>query len=599
MFNREKDLISDYLKEYPVIRYIMPSFTNNGQNVSHRLHILRQAYWVLVQILNATDNNPKFADTTNFISGSTFKAIPELNLTEDDIALLSLFLLIASKNFKVNEIKAGLSNDKNIIYGDVKEISKYEDLLDKLNDSTNGLSENKIKVLKALIVAAKSADKPISKGPKNWDQIAKFSAKEPFTGPLFYTVSIDWIFFTDGDAKDPNNNQLNLTQNSILEASGTIYLMCSLAQNSFTYAMGPAKQSRPNYSFRFEQNANGLFILKKIDPKTNQIIEQDFTADFSKLVENNQFCRFFGAGRADKDINKVDSANTTCGSLIADCIGETTHDVKRCRANFLNIDTPTKGFRGWNTLSPDQRRYVAYRILLGLGIPGTWDKNGNLTFVDENGKPIYSIDEIKSFIVESEAKKKELAADKNAFKLQAEYVSRLLTDVGTIVTYSRPNVSGRPSMSPISKPSFITINPRMGGNFGLSSFKLVGGANESQFETIQYGGGIDDANKIILSIRQKIDALDKINPRALPADKKAYINDKITKFYNLAQEVDNYEQLLVAYITIAAQYPTKDIVITEQEIDKFRIESNKKKTAMAQKIQKFDTLQLKLVNFRL
>jgi hypothetical protein len=585
MFNREKDLISDYLEEYPVIRYIMPSFTHNGKNVSHRLHILRQAYWVLVQILKADDANKVLADSSKFDNSN--EAL-DLNLTVNDIKLLSLFLAIAKEKFtdSKDSIIDTISSGKDIIFtGNKTDTNTYDLFLTALEDHTNGLSPKKVMILKKL---ASNTISTVTSDPKNYDKLSSFIPIESYTKPLFYQVSLDWIFYIKGIKTD----KIELTNRSILDPNGNIYIICSLAQNSFTYSMGPAKQNRPNYSFKFEQNANGLFILKKIDTKTNQISEHDFTADFAKLVQGNEYCRFFGAGVATGD------EKTNCGVLIASCIGETTHDVKSCRINLLKVDTPTTKFRGWNTLSLDQRRYFAYRILLGLGIPGNWDKNGNLTFIDESGKPIYSIDEIKSFIVDDADNKEKLSKDKNKFTPNAEYVLTLLKTVGTIVTYSRPNVSGRPSMSAISKPSFITINPRMGGNFGLSSFKLFGGANESQFETIQYGGGTADAEKIIASIKQKIDALDKINPRALPSDKKAYINDKISKFYNLAQEIDNYEQLLVSYITIAAQYPTKDIVITEQEIDRFRSESNKKKTAMAQKIQKFDTLQLKLVNFR-
>ena len=38
MSNIQKDYVSDYFREYPVLRYIMPSITVGGNNITDRLN---------------------------------------------------------------------------------------------------------------------------------------------------------------------------------------------------------------------------------------------------------------------------------------------------------------------------------------------------------------------------------------------------------------------------------------------------------------------------------------------------------------------------------------------------------------------------------
>jgi hypothetical protein len=110
------------------------------------------------------------------------------------------------------------------------------------------------------------------------------------------------------------------------------------------------------------------------------------------------------------------------------------------------------------------------------------------------------------------------------------------------------------------------------------------------------GGGLEDANKIIDSVNDKLRTLKQINPKALPQSKEAYIQDKLTKFMQLASEIDALEQTVITYIRTAAQHSSKDIVITEAEITALKIKENEDKEKMRQKIAKFDGLQNMMIN---
>lgn len=662
MFNREKDLISEYLAEYPVLRYIMPSFMNNGVNVSHKLHILRQAYWVLVQILNAENsviapiatntatiyNLTERTDThdTNDVTklvpsekiATNYKAIPALNLTADDIQLLALFLKIAREDFAVNTtqkiatIVNTLAISKDIIYQlpitGVAGVANFKELLTIFVDSSNGITADKVTLLDHLttgvVVPALEVSNnatPIAAAElreiANYSELSTFITKESFNGPLFHTVPLNKLFFSDEttvvksiiDATTPESKGKTtstptkriypafLTLRSIFSLSNSVYLMCSAAQNSFTGAMGPVKSSTAEFTFAFDQTANGLFVLKKFD-KSGKIVSQDFSDDFSKLVEGNEFCRAFGAGNASKstDPAEIAKAKFACASLVADCLGETTHNTEACRANFAKVAVPTKKFRGWNKLSKDQRRYASYRILLGLGIAGRWNSDGNLTFAN-NDVPIYDEATIKTLIPGANAE-------------HVEYVQTLMKTLGTIETTAK-KVDGvaRPSMSAMSVPKFITINPRLAGTAGLSGLSgfsglrnIIGNMNggaiqeEQQISSIQYGGGIDDANRIILSITGKMNALKTINPKALPPSKEQYIRNKMSSFESLAREIDDLERIVITYITLASQHPAKDIVFTELEVNNFKAEAEKRQQLLASKINKFESLGNLMVN---
>lgn len=614
MFNGEKDLISEYLNQYPVLRYIMPSFTNNGINVSHRLHILRQGYWVLVQILNSSFKKADGSDlaAASFIAANKAIAVPELNLSAQDVELLALLLQIAAEDFvvdnarKVATITNLLKSSETIVF-DLAKLktdgnAKFLDLLTVVLDDSNGLTDKKIAVLVELSDKVKTVLSPgtvpdpadstktkpaVLADIANYNLLGSFSVARPFHEALVHTVNVEKLFPVVIGVP------ILLTLRSIYSLSGSVYLMCSQAQNSFTYAMGPLIKPSEGFTYAFEQNDNGLFILKKMGKK-NEVISDNFSERFAELAKDNEFCRVFGAGKASKDPLKADEAKFACGSLINDCIGESTHNVERCRLNFVNVEVPTKKFRGWNKLALDEKRYVSYRILLGLGIAGRYNEDGDLEFVDRIGEPIYTPDFLKALIP-------------NAKDVHVDYVKSLMKTLGVIKTNSKVGGLSRPSLGKVSQPLIgLVINPRLSGVLGMgnlrgvlgNSLNMFGGAQqeENQVSTIQYGGSVEDINKITGSVMNKIETLKEMNPRALPKEKEKYIVGKLHSFRALANEVDKLEQLVVTYITLASKYQSKDIVFTELEIKAANEESSRLKQQMSSKINKFEKLGNLMIN---
>lgn len=85
--DKEIDLVKDYYEKYPVLKYILPGLKIDGIDVTHRVHMLRQAMWVLVQILKMDDsefNGPGENDPNKI---SLIKDIPVHIFLRDAIIL--------------------------------------------------------------------------------------------------------------------------------------------------------------------------------------------------------------------------------------------------------------------------------------------------------------------------------------------------------------------------------------------------------------------------------------------------------------------------------------------------------------------------------
>lgn len=88
--DKEIDLVKDYYEKYPVLKYILPGLKIDGIDVTHRVHMLRQAMWVLVQILKMDDsefNGPGENDPNKI---SLTKDIPVHIFLRDAITLAIL-----------------------------------------------------------------------------------------------------------------------------------------------------------------------------------------------------------------------------------------------------------------------------------------------------------------------------------------------------------------------------------------------------------------------------------------------------------------------------------------------------------------------------
>jgi hypothetical protein len=656
MNNGEKNLIKDYLAKYPVMRYIMPSFTNNGKDISHRLLILRQAYWVLSRIIDH-DGDPAELDKTKFYDGTkadkgtnsatvgtsttdVFKetlkihdatkvgeltnglakayiATNNLGLTHNDVQLLALFLNIAKNNCKDNQLSTYNAIDaelkkQNIPYNATNFLAyttstTYKELLavfaDQLNFKNN--YADKIKLLQALaeayvIPALETAD---SAGVislveiLNYDNIHKLDVKSQHDEKLFYNVDIRELFFTQeytvaktaitGSSLSKIGQLITgstvarypalLTTKAITTPkSGDIYLICVHHSNSLFHAIGPVSPSITSETVTINQDQSGLF---KITTKSSNGTEKtdDFTEKFNELVQNDNFCRAFGA------LTDKPGESDACANLVVSCLGKETHNADTCKFNFLKIAKPTKGFRAWSSLTQIQKQYASYRILLGLEIYGVYNKDGNYSYY-KDGNLIYTSDIIKKIIP-------------GAKDEHIEYINTLMKNVGTLETPTKSNSSSKPRYIVTNKkPSVLTFYPANLNLGGINIRGMHGGADQkqeiqqNQLSHILYGGGREDIEKIILGINNKMAYLTKNYSKAMSPDNIEYIMKKIRSFETLGDEIDKLEAVIAAYISIAAQYPNKEITITENEIKLYKNELENKQNKIVSKNNNFDKL---------
>ena len=605
----QKNFVSDYLEAYPEMRYIMPSFSQSGIDVSHRMFILRQAYCVLGLIID--DSNANFTGThsaTPYIlkthSSSTLSPSPEIfgltsgyknpNLNEKDIELLSLFLHIAKTNYSGLADKSlmwtKLLEDKNV---DLKKPpstapATYDDLLDYLFDG------KKLEFLKALALATPvHAFETVANTPlevANFTDIDLFykSVTGDVNNKLYLVTDFKELFFNapitvgatsipvtsttlgkSGSTTSPTSARYPrlLTLNSFSSQA----IIC-LGTNSVVIAMEPIGARRGNnVSYEFVQDTNGRFNLEFTTKDGKQSF--DYLKKITDLTDGNNACSAFGS----LDKTKHDA----CGKLINTCLGGISHDDAACKVSFMeNISDPSEKLRGWRILNSDEKRYFAYRILISFGFWGKVDENGDYVYFDR-----YSDDEIK-------AQMGKTASGIECSTKQIAYIKLLMAEINKIKTPKRNNSSTRPLLSSCTdlsckEPS--TINPRIIG-FPVH-FPMRGGSNqESQLQHIQYAGGIGDVEKIISKIKAQIEHLKKVNPRALPKAKEDYISDKLEKFRTLGHELDQSEKLITNYIIVASQHQAKDIVFTERDIEAIMKEKQEKMKKMVDTINKFDGL---------
>ena len=635
MSNTHKDLVSDYFKQYPLFRYILPGLMLRGQNITDSVYMARQACWVLAQIYN--DENQYRGRTTGVngtlvSSGNTALPVNTLNnLSQADVELLAIFLQVSNAQFPANATNANalIRNRNDVAYNSAAGIASFSDLLKALVDNSGpegaGLTAGKVAALNDLLglnatnlavagtgAAATAAAVTFINGPTALGALNTFNPPS-FNEPTLYNYDIATLatggagtnLLLDRDLFYGNPAPAVGTQfKAISVISGSVYMFAHAAQNSYIGAM--SRHVRPANLLRYEfyQEPNGKFNLRTYD-QNGQPVSQDFSNDFNKLVGTNDFCKAFGVqGALPTDVAR-------CGQMIADCLGDVTADVGRCRANFKTIDDLSENLRGWNTLADDQKRYMAYRVLIGLGVnPSLDSKTGNYVFVDAQGNPIYTRDELFTFfglagtnlppVGGAPAVPATAATSKHV-----SYIHKLMGLVGTLETKRRVGDS-RPTIAVAASPSFITIRPALlSMGLGLPGLAMgglrpvmpggvmFGGADSNLISTIQYGAGNDAVSKIVDTIRAKLGVLSQ-GKSTITAEKRTYIEQKLGNMLSLSGEIDSMDNLLTNAIALANQHGTKDIVFTETDLANFKAQLEARQQKMATSLNKMDRLSLVL-----
>ena len=576
MSNLQKDLVTDYFTEYPVLRYLMPKVVNiRNEDITHRTFIIRQACWVMSQIFKADDSIFKkeiFRGTQETVD------VPALDLSSDDVAILGIVLRCAQKVQNAGTSKLDFTKilkDSNIVHTVVNAASTYDDLLTSFVDESNFLGTNKIIAIKYLLT--------LNTGKLNSIIIPSQGAAE-IVG-IMANIAYDCAPFIQVNALELVKFEVS---KDAIEVGGSFAIANN---NSFINALGPVISKTTN-TYAFSLNENGLYVLKTID-RYGKVIEDNFDATYVNMTKGNDFCRTFGSSKG----NTADK----CAKMYAECLGSNMHDTEKCRTNFRELKSVSKNLKGWNSLSSEQKRYAAYRVLLGLGITGNYDERGDYSYIKENKAYLSDSQIVASLGISSTDLKKQ---DK------VEYIKKLMETVNVIQSQNVSSLSNRPEhgpdhrpeKEPEHRPSVLMMSPVMHNPLMMVIPQLFGsmraqhGGYEENMNTnlIQYGGGVEDAARIVANIRGKIELLAS-KGRALNANTKKVIEDKIEKFGALAIEITNLDSVLVNFLVASSQFPNKDIVFTQKDVENIKEKLDAKKRDMNKKLDKFAKLDAKLV----
>jgi hypothetical protein len=500
-------------------------------------------------------SNGMFADTTDT------KDVPDFGLTADDVAILGVVLKCAKQaqdSKRLDFMK--ILKDSNIVNNLTTNTPSYEELLDSFNDRSNSLGPNKIREIKKLL--------SLSSGRLTTaTSTAKIADIKANTNELYRCAP-----FIQVDASE-------LVKFAVSKDAIEVGESFAIANNnSFSNALGPVIPRTTN-TYAFSLNENGLYVLKTID-NNGKVIDHNFDATYVEMTEGNDFCRTFGSSKGTAD---------NCAKMYAECLGANMHDASKCRTHFKSLQSVSKNLKGWNSLSSEQKRYAAYRVLLGLGINGYYDENGDYSYMKNNIPYLDNSEIINTLGISSDPKSTE----------KVEYIKKLMDTVNVIKSQNVRPSSDRPSKPAEVRPNVAMINPTMiipqFGQLFAGLHGLHGGARENtNIDLIQYGGGIDDAHRIINNIRSKLDLLAS-KGRALNAKDRHNIEDKIGKFMSLASEITNLDRVLVDFLVASSQHPEKDIVFTRKDVDKIKSDLDARRQEMSKKINKFEKLDMKLL----
>lgn len=663
MSNQQKDYVSDYFREYPVLRYIMPSIMVGGSNITDRVFMLRQAMWVMIQIIDADESyfvsgataggaiGPAAGKNHLINSGNTPAGIPfttansypidvpAFNLTKEDVALLGIFLNIARSKYNnsLPSYKNGVRSDIEVTYKDVGSnfilapglpagtpkpgAANFDALLTALSDAIGGM--DKVYRLIDLIAVTDQhiqvpVATPVAPGPYPDALTAVVGAVPAYPFNTITTIP-GFHVYTDRPYNTFDINELyiaaalvagsiipattwNLLLNTVtIDVSGKVHLVASRCSNSFFAAQIKNLEKVTGIRYVFDTDKNGLLQLNEYNGSA-LVKVTDYNHLINKITKSGDYCKAFGAS----------GRHGICSTMVADCLGDLTHDEARCRVHFQRLPSISKNIIGWSALKPKEKTYFAYRVLLGLGIFTQRDKDGNPTYLNADGSLIYSDANIISTLNLSGTPANgwyQAPVDWNVAilpgtpgnptidQLNAEkvsYIKQMMTLVGTIDLPAPSVAAGRPKIDSASPASNAVLMGVVMPTFPFVLRPMIGGDDESNIQILYGGNTIDDMGKIQKSIRNLL-ALSK---NAINPTKVKYIEKKLDNFSQTATDINTIEEMLTSYIILRNRYPNKQLVFTDVDIQNLKETEALKKKQFADRLNKINNLHTKLLQIR-
>lgn len=151
---------------------------------------------------------------------------------------------------------------------------------------------------------------------------------------------------------------------------------------------------------------NNDYEFVELDHDMNISEPMNFIDIINKYFKNN-YCLLFGKSYKDNIIDK-------CDNIVYKCIGK-DGDKRMCKKKFLSLELDIL-FKYWDMIDSNIQRYLAYKILTGLGFDINNDKLWNIYF--------YNSKEYISEVLD--------ITDNDKNKKHIEYIENLITKINHI-----------------------------------------------------------------------------------------------------------------------------------------------------------------------
>ena len=368
--------------------------------------------------------------------------------------------------------------------------------------------------------------------------------------------------------------KFNVTDRAIKVLGNEVHIMGTSSQNSFTGALiGPKKKLGSGGQFII--NGHGELEFQEII--NGQVVQTDNSQLYNKMIGNNDYCKVFGSARPD---DPARDKGSVCNTMISACsiIGN-YGDPKKCAAAFREIQDNhiSKNLRGWNTLHKNLSQLHAYKILTGMGFDPIRNKDGDITFIDENNNYIFDNEQIFKKLelskgVAAAAPGAPLEIPNHNTSNHVKYVEKLMDKVKIIKITKNPQDKNKNNI-PTLQLSLLShqkrVNPIQVGIHGLP--QRGGNCSERQIN-IMYGGHSNDLKIIRKDIYNMMqNAIQKGVIFKKKDENKLYeIINNLEKYQN---DLDDINAFLLAYTELKNVNGSTPLKI---ELEKKRVELKQK-----------------------
>jgi hypothetical protein len=372
--------------------------------------------------------------------------------------------------------------------------------------------------------------------------------------------------------------KFNVADRAIKVLGNEVHIMGTSTQNSFTGALVGPKQKLSNGS-QFIVNDYGVLEYQEII--NGQVVQTDNAQLYNKMIGNNDYCKVFGSARFD---DPARDKRNVCNTMISACsiIGNYGNPAK-CAAAFRDIqdDHISKNLRGWNSLNKELTQLNAYKILTGIGLNHLTNKDGDITFKDDNNDYIFDDQQIFDKLELSKGVAVPLGSPPNVPNVNTsnhvKYVKKLMDTVGIIKITKKQQKKNKHDIPNLVLRPFIPMVQKAIVKLGMHRFlpHQIGGDKLDNPLNIMYGGNSYDLE----TIRKNIENMkNEAKKRGIVFQRKDelkldQIMKNLGKYQDELRDIDTYYRASIALQDQNGRIPLKSEL--EKKIEELKKNINK------------------------